>query len=623
MKDGIGKIFLYLFFIVSLSCVPDVSQNNQGTGHDGETKVLGVVHNSNGTPVTGLNVRMLPSSFNPVNDNFGDLGYIDITDSKGEYEFKIDDSLINGYYTISAYHELSKSFLYLDSIALIDTLINEGIDTLIGSKTITIVNESTDSVSESIIVFITGTDLIIDTINSGVNTISIPLDTVNLVIQDQDDKLGSTNKKILPDDTTGIVINPDTTSENLYINFSGDTTVLLNDTALFSFVSNLDSLYPIIRNVTFSPKVKGPNDSSFTYTPDVEKPNFVKTFSDTGFWQMFLVGKFERYDSTGSFIDTFSIQSDTIDIVCLGDIQLSSNVKLFALDSVLNVGDYTYFSLIYTDSSGDTIYDTTNHMKFNFGDSTITNWLPFKDSISHIWSQTGQYLVIGSILIDSLYQYSDTVSISIIDTLGIDTLYIDTPRTPTGSSHHYYNENRTYVTDNDYLIYNNDTLFYEYQFSPDMSDTGNSTNWDTLPYTEFSWNVKGIKFVTVRKRLKKYPNKISEWAEPLYVKIFADSTDSLISLDDFEVPYTPTGDSVLLAGQTGTFLTGAGSCIVPGVLEYRFDWGDGTFSNWGDEKYAQKTWSSKGYYYVKAQARCSTDFSIVSQKTEGLFVAVE
>ena len=60
------------------------------------------------------------------------------------------------------------------------------------------------------------------------------------------------------------------------------------------------------------------------------------------------------------------------------------------------------------------------------------------------------------------------------------------------------------------------------------------------------------------------------------------------------------------SGKTGksyTFST-SGSSTQGDSIEYRFDWGDGTFSDWSSTGSASKSWFAVGVYSVKAQARC-------------------
>lgn len=77
-------------------------------------------------------------------------------------------------------------------------------------------------------------------------------------------------------------------------------------------------------------------------------------------------------------------------------------------------------------------------------------------------------------------------------------------------------------------------------------------------------------------------------------------------------PSRPSGSSSGVTGQSLTFATGGASCSEGHPVQYRFDWGDGTYSSWSSSTSASKTWNSAGTRQVRAQARCAADTSVVS-----------
>jgi hypothetical protein len=58
-------------------------------------------------------------------------------------------------------------------------------------------------------------------------------------------------------------------------------------------------------------------------------------------------------------------------------------------------------------------------------------------------------------------------------------------------------------------------------------------------------------------------------------------------------------------------------------IEYRFDWGDGTYSDWSSSDSASKSWSSPGIFTIKAQARCGIDTAVVSNWSNGFPVYIQ
>ncbi|MBN1351492.1 carbohydrate binding domain-containing protein [candidate division KSB1 bacterium] len=68
-------------------------------------------------------------------------------------------------------------------------------------------------------------------------------------------------------------------------------------------------------------------------------------------------------------------------------------------------------------------------------------------------------------------------------------------------------------------------------------------------------------------------------------------------------PTTPSGPSSGIVGQTLTFSTGGAVSNQGHAVEYEFDWGDGTTSDWGSATRSH-SFSSSGTKAIKARARC-------------------
>jgi hypothetical protein len=69
-------------------------------------------------------------------------------------------------------------------------------------------------------------------------------------------------------------------------------------------------------------------------------------------------------------------------------------------------------------------------------------------------------------------------------------------------------------------------------------------------------------------------------------------------------PGTPTGPATGATNDMLTYNTTGATSSLGHTLEYRFNWGDGTFSGWSTAASAQKSWSSVGNYQVTVEARC-------------------
>ncbi len=87
------------------------------------------------------------------------------------------------------------------------------------------------------------------------------------------------------------------------------------------------------------------------------------------------------------------------------------------------------------------------------------------------------------------------------------------------------------------------------------------------------------------------------------------------------IPDVPSGDTLCMAGVDYEYTaSGSGCSLSHDPFEYRFDWGDGSVSNWGDASQSH-TWTDRGIYTVRAQARCVPS-GVLSEWSAGLDVSV-
>jgi hypothetical protein len=77
-------------------------------------------------------------------------------------------------------------------------------------------------------------------------------------------------------------------------------------------------------------------------------------------------------------------------------------------------------------------------------------------------------------------------------------------------------------------------------------------------------------------------------------------------------PDIPAGPSTGQIRKTYDFSTGGSACLLGHDLEYRFDWGDGTYSEWSSSPNASHLWTVYDSYTIKTQARCAVNKSITS-----------
>ena len=87
-------------------------------------------------------------------------------------------------------------------------------------------------------------------------------------------------------------------------------------------------------------------------------------------------------------------------------------------------------------------------------------------------------------------------------------------------------------------------------------------------------------------------------------------------------PAIPSGPTTGYTGTKYTFTGEGASCSNGHQLEYRFDLGDGSFSNWGAAGEVIHSWNESGKYQVRAIARCSVDHSLSSTWSAPLEVTI-
>ena len=86
-------------------------------------------------------------------------------------------------------------------------------------------------------------------------------------------------------------------------------------------------------------------------------------------------------------------------------------------------------------------------------------------------------------------------------------------------------------------------------------------------------------------------------------------------------PNQPSGDDTLVLGEAGIYTTSGAVSNIGHTVEYQFDWGDETQSNWGGAS-QNHTWNNSGQYFVRARARCVTHTDRMSDWSNSLMVTV-
>jgi len=88
------------------------------------------------------------------------------------------------------------------------------------------------------------------------------------------------------------------------------------------------------------------------------------------------------------------------------------------------------------------------------------------------------------------------------------------------------------------------------------------------------------------------------------------------------IPDAPSGPTEVITGVDAIYSTSGSTSSVPGGVEYRIDFGDGTTSDWIWDGLFDHAWSATGQYPVSAQARNSLQPELESEWSDPLMVTV-
>jgi len=245
--------------------------------------------------------------------------------------------------------------------------------------------------------------------------------------------------------------------------------------------------------------------------------------------------------------------------------------------------------------------------RFKWGDGTYSSWNTGA-SASHSWLSAGTYHMNAEA---RCRMHPTVMNVSSTKDIVIDAETVSAPAVPSGPASGFLGASYNYTTDS---ATNNLGHTVEYRF--DWSD-GTYSAWGIGTYISHFWSSAGTYQVRAEARCNTHADIVSGWSSGLPVSIVAEAVS---------LPNTPSGTVGGRPGQDYTFNTGGASCNAHSYdVEYRFDWGDGTYTNWGGVGTSSNRlhqWASKGTYQVKAQARCNTHVEVESSWSVVLSVGI-
>lgn len=264
-------------------------------------------------------------------------------------------------------------------------------------------------------------------------------------------------------------------------------------------------------------------------------------------------------------------------------------------------------TLTYTVTGSTSNLGHTVGYTFDWGDGTNSDNTQLTTH-DHTWNSAGSFDVkvraycVDHPTIESTWSAETRVTITdpAVETVG------PTPTAPTGPATGETMEYIAFSTSAMTCSVGHE-IFYVFDWGDgDSADIQSSPSQINHQYTS-----TGSFDIRVQGKCRVNQSVVSEWSPTTTVTI----------TEAAETIYTPEMASNLASvGEVGVqvwircFST---SSILGHALEYRYDMGDGTITDWASERAIYYTWTVGGTYTVKAQARCAEHTDILSEWSSG------
>jgi hypothetical protein len=256
--------------------------------------------------------------------------------------------------------------------------------------------------------------------------------------------------------------------------------------------------------------------------------------------------------------------------------------------------------LAYSTSGGASTCGHPVQYQFDWGDDTMSSW-GSSTTRSHSWS-TGSYCVQARARCEAHTTIVSDWSPCFAVTIGTAET-VSTPSEPSGPSSLCIGVPGNYATGDA-----SSNLLHPVEYQFDWGD-GTQSSWGAGAGSH-DWG-QGSYCVKSRARCVEHPSIVSSWSVCQTV---------IVAEETIAVPSIPIGPTNGSSDDTLSYTTTGGSSSCGHAIEYQFDWGDLTQSEWGA---ATRTHSwSAGSYCVKARARCVTHTTIESDWTECLNIVI-
>ena len=252
------------------------------------------------------------------------------------------------------------------------------------------------------------------------------------------------------------------------------------------------------------------------------------------------------------------------------------------------------------DYSGGAIPEENGHAVLVVGYNDSGSYFKVKNSWGSGWGESGYFRISYNDVTDDTRfgGYACTASDPFTEEQEVETL--STPGKPAGDISVLKNTSHTYSTTTAVS-----SLGHAVEYRFEWGD-GTFSAWSASLSASHSWPNAGAKTVYSHARCSLHPD------------VTAKSSGLTVTVNEpvetVSEPGTPSGEALPTRGQTYPYSTTGAVSSLGHTLEYRFDWGDGTYSAWSVSKSQTHAWSLTGLKNVRVQARCSihTDKSNVS-----------
>ncbi len=159
--------------------------------------------------------------------------------------------------------------------------------------------------------------------------------------------------------------------------------------------------------------------------------------------------------------------------------------------------------------------------------------------------------------------------------------------------------------------------------TPTLSWTCTDSDNDKLKYDVYFGLSNNPSKVVEGKSLPSYAPGTLQYNTKYYWKITAKDSKGATSTSDvwtfttesqetISQPSMPSGVDSGNINESLSYSTGGSSSSIGHSIQYQFNWGDGSSSNWSNSSTASHQWSNSGNYNISSRARCATHTSILS-----------